>query len=66
MDVKEPTEFVLDLLYEKLVPGGVVVFDDYGTVAGETIAVDNFLKKYHLNLEKLPFYKIPSFLKKPL
>lgn len=66
MDVKEPTDYVLDLLYEKLVPGGLIVFDDYGTVAGETMAVDNFVKNYNLKLEKLPFYKIPSFLKKPL
>lgn len=65
MDVKEPTEFVVEELFEKLVPGGLIVFDDYSTVAGETIFVDEFSNKHKLKLEKLSFYKIPTFIRKP-
>lgn len=64
MDVKEPTEYALDLLFDRVVPGGLIVFDDYSTVAGETDAVDSFIKKHRLQIQKLPFYKIPSFIRK--
>jgi hypothetical protein len=63
MDVKEPTEYALDLLFDRVVPGGLVVFDDYSTVAGETDAVDSFIKKNNLKLQKLTYYKIPTFVR---
>jgi hypothetical protein len=66
MDVKEPTDFALEQLYDRIVPGGLIVFDDYNSVAGETISVDIFLKKYSLKIEKLPFYNVPSFVRKPV
>lgn len=64
MDVKEPTEYALDLLYERVVPGGLIVFDDYATVAGETDAVDKFIAHRGLAIEKLSHYHIPSFIRK--
>ncbi|WP_068081876.1 TylF/MycF/NovP-related O-methyltransferase [Polycladidibacter stylochi] len=66
MDVKEPTELALELLYERVVPGGLIVLDDYGIVAGATEAVDALIKHYRLQLEKLPFYMTPTFIRKPL
>lgn len=65
MDVKEPTEFALGILYERVVPGGLIVLDDYNAVAGETIAVDAFIKEHNLRIEKLPFYNVPAFIRKP-
>ena len=64
MDVMEPTTFALDLLYDRVVPGGLIVFDDYGTVAGETIAVDQFLADKNLKIQKTNFYKIPAYIQK--
>ena len=64
MPVKEPTMFALDLLYKRVVPNGIIVFDDYSTVAGATEAVDEFLLKKKLELEKLTFYKTSSFIRK--
>ena len=66
MDVKEPTDFALKLLYERVVPGGLIIFDDYNAVAGETTSVDEFKKKNNLKLEKLPFYNVPTFIRKPI
>lgn len=66
MDVKEPTQFALEHLYDRVVPGGLIVFDDYNSVAGETEAVDEFISRRKLALEKLPFYKVPAFVRKPL
>ena len=66
MDVKEPTDFALELLYDRVVPGGIIVFDDYNAVVGETISVDEFVAKHKLKLEKLPFYNVPAYVRKPI
>lgn len=65
MDVKEPTEYALNLLYDRVVPGGLIIFDDYSTVAGETDAVDVFLAKKGLEIKKLNYNYIPSYIIKP-
>lgn len=64
LDVKEPTDLVLELAYDRVVRGGLIVLDDYGTVAGETIAVDTFARRMNLKIEKLPNYLIPAFIRK--
>jgi hypothetical protein len=65
MDVYEPTAFVLNQLYERLVDGGLIIIDDYNTVEGATIATNEFIAKYpYLKIEKLPYNNIPSFIKK--
>jgi hypothetical protein len=65
MDVKEPTTFALEHLYDRVVPGGLLVFDDYNAVAGETDAVDAFVNSKGLRLEKLTYYSVPAFVRKP-
>jgi len=65
MDVKEPTVYALDLLYSRIVPNGLIVFDDYNAVPGETDAVDEFIAKHRLRIEKTPYCYIPSYIRKP-
>lgn len=65
MDVKEPSAYALDELYDRVVPNGLIVFDDYNSVEGETDAVDAFLSKKKLRIEKTSHYAIPSYVKKP-
>lgn len=45
MDLYEPTKFVLDSIYDLVVPGGVIVFDEFALPPweGETKAVESFL-----------------------
>jgi hypothetical protein len=64
MDVKEPTEFALEILFERLVPGGLLVIDDYNAVSGATDAVDLFIRRNSLHLKKLPNYRVPSYIVK--
>jgi Macrocin-O-methyltransferase (TylF) len=66
MDVKEPTAFALACLYDRVVPNGLIVFDDYNAVAGETEAVDEFLAKRKLSIQKTSHYTVPSFVIKPV
>ncbi|MBU1007791.1 TylF/MycF family methyltransferase [Candidatus Dependentiae bacterium] len=66
VDVYEPTKIVLEQCYNKLVPGGIIVFDDYGTVHGETKAIDEFFLNKDVEIQKNPIAHIPSFIcKKP-
>ncbi|WP_430512795.1 TylF/MycF/NovP-related O-methyltransferase [Pannonibacter phragmitetus] len=70
MDVGEPTRFALEQLFERVVPGGLVLVDDYNAVAGATNAVDGFLRAAGgaaagLSLQKLPNYRVPAFFVRP-
>jgi len=63
MDVFEPTKFVLNTLYEKIVKNGVILIDDYKFVNGATRATKEFLKNHKkLKIEKLKFNNRLSFI----
>ena len=68
VDVYHPTRVGLELLFNRVVPGGVVVFDDYATVEGETNAIEEFFKESGYILKKFSFSQSkPSFIvKRPL
>ncbi|SCY09746.1 Macrocin-O-methyltransferase (TylF) [Lachnospiraceae bacterium XBB2008] len=60
-DIYEPSKKALEILYDRVVQGGIIVADDYG-VAGETDAIDEFfdgkpvLKKLRIS------HKKPSYI----
>ena len=62
LDVYKPSKKALNLLYSKIVKGGVILIDDYGVLPGITKAIDEFNKKYNFKLQKLKYYKTPSFI----
>lgn len=61
-DVYEPAKAILKHAYERVVRGGVIAFDDYGTFPGETKAVDEFFKEKNVIIKKFPFAHIPSYI----
>lgn len=64
VDIYEPTVTGLQYLYDCVVPGGIIVLDDYG-VAGETKAVDEFLKDKNIKLRRLSISQHkPSYIQK--
>lgn len=63
-DVYEPAVTVLKHLYPRLVPGGVLVIDDYNVFPGETAAVDEFLAGKQIRIRKFPFHETPAFIVK--
>lgn len=66
MDIYEPTLFVLKKLWDRIVPGGLVVIDDYNDVEGATKAVDEFigtLSNTH-QIYSNPYYFKPSYMVK--
>ena len=42
---------------------GIILIDDYGEIEGATKAIDFFFKNKKYNIEKLNYYKRPSFIK---
>ena len=64
MDVYEPTRAALELLWDRLVKGGIVVVDDYNAVGGATRAVDEFLKDKDVAVRKLGLSHVPSYFVK--
>ncbi len=49
-DWYESTKHELETLYDNLVPGGVLIIDDYGHWSGSRMAVDEFVENRKLNL----------------
>lgn len=66
VDVYEPSIQTIELIYDRIVPGGILMLDDYGTVLGETKAIEEFLKKRGLNpkFKKIKYYHIPAYITK--
>lgn len=64
-DIYEPARVALEYLYDRVVRGGIIVSDDY-TVAGETKAIDEFLKNKNLEIHKLSISQHkPSYIVRP-
>jgi hypothetical protein len=63
VDLYVPTKKALEMIYPLVVPGGVVVFDEYGFIPweGETKAVDEFLAENNIKtrLRKFPYSTQP-------
>tara|TARA_Y100000748_G_C15402606_1_gene452100 strand:+ start:108 stop:779 length:672 start_codon:yes stop_codon:yes gene_type:complete len=62
VDVYEPTKTILHNIWNKIVKGGILILDDYGTVEGETVAVDEFFAPKKIEVKKLPFKYKPSYI----
>lgn len=66
VDIYEPSKVILEHLYPRLVPGGVLLLDDYGVFPGETKAIeDYFSDKPKVRIQKLPHSCTPAFIVKP-
>ena len=54
VDLYEATQISLELLYDRVVKGGIIIFDDYGAFAGANKAIDGFFGG-QLEIKKLPY-----------
>jgi len=61
-DIYEPCTVILEHLYPRLVRGGILIIDDYGTFPGETKAIDDYFKGKDITIKKFPFAMTPSYL----
>ncbi len=63
VDVYLPTKIILEKLFDRVTKGGIIIFDDYGVIEGETLAVDEFFEKRKLKKNFLTYknFKSPVF-----
>ena len=64
VDVYDATYAILENMFRHVVKGGLILFDDYSTIAGETKAVDEFFAGKGYEIEKLSYSPTPSYLRK--
>jgi len=63
-DIYEPAVTILEELYPRIVRGGVLLLDDYGTFPGETKAVDEYFKNMDVKIRKFLFCMTPCYIVK--
>ena len=61
-DIYEPAVTALEYFYPRIVIGGILILDDYGTFPGETKAVDDYFKGENIEIKKFPFAMTPSYI----
>lgn len=62
VDIYEPTKACLDLLYDRMVKGGVVLLDDYvSAFPGANKAVEEFLSDKNVEVKRFPFSVTPCY-----
>ena len=61
-DIYDPAVTILEHFWPKIVPGGVLILDDYNVFPGETRAVDHYFKNTPVQIQKFPFAKTPCYI----
>jgi len=61
-DIYEPAVTILKELYPRIVKGGILLLDDYGTFPGETKAVDEYFKNTDVKIKKFAFCMTPCYI----
>lgn len=63
-DIYEPAKVILEHLYPRIVRGGILILDDYGTFPGETQAVEEYFAGQEVEIRKFPFCMTPCYILK--
>ena len=61
-DIYEPAVTILECLYPRIVKGGILLLDDYGSFPGETKAVNDYFKTKNAEMKKFPFCMTPCYV----
>jgi len=69
IDFVEPTICVLENFYDKVMPGGIILLDNYGgegdsgiSLHGDTKGVDEFIKGKNIKILRFPFASRPCYI----
>ena len=63
-DIYEPAKVILEHLWPRIVPGGVLILDDYAVFPGETNAADEYFAGQHVEILKFPYAMTPCYVVK--
>lgn len=62
IDFVEPTMCTLEYLYDRVMPGGIILLDNYGAYHGDTKGIDNFLKGKDVEIRRFSFVSRPCYI----
>lgn len=62
VDVYEPTKFVLENIWTKIVIGGIIILDDYAAVEGASKAIEEFIHDKKISIQKMSYKYKPSYI----
>ncbi len=65
VDLYEPTKTCLKTFFPKVVPGGIIILDDYGAFPGATRAVEEYFSDNPLKIESFPYVSSIAYIRKP-
>jgi len=72
IDFMEPTMAALTSFWDRVVPGGIVLLDNYSgegssgvSLFGDTQAIDEFFRDKDVSIQRLSFVARPCFVRKP-
>ena len=60
-DIYEPATTILDKMWPLIVPGGILILDDYGVFPGETKAVDEYFQN-KIKIKQFPYGTSLSYI----
>lgn len=62
LDIYAPTKFLLETIWDKCVPGAIVVFDEFGLkeFPGESLAADEFFQEKNVQYRSIQWCYCPS------
>jgi Macrocin-O-methyltransferase (TylF) len=63
-DIYEPATTILEHLWPRIVPGGILMLDDFGVFPGETTAARDYFKDDPVEYRKLPYNTTPTYVVK--
>jgi hypothetical protein len=63
-DTYEPARVILEHLWDRIVPGGILLLDDFATFPGETRAVEEFFGERPRKFLRLPSSLTPTYVVK--
>jgi hypothetical protein len=64
IDFVEPTLCALTELYDLVMPGGIILLDNYGAFHGDTKGVDTFFEDRPVTIKRFPFVDRPCYIVK--
>jgi hypothetical protein len=62
IDYVEPTMAVMETFYDRVMPGGVILLDNYAAYHGDTKGIDDFLKIRDAKILRFPFAARPAYI----
>lgn len=62
VDLYEPSKVIIENLFPLIVPGGILVLDDYGKFPGETRAVNDYFIGQDIEIKHFSYVKSPHYI----